>query len=171
MDQMAGFETARLLLRQWRASDIDPFHAVYADPASEAIHGKTSRPEVWRQVALFIGHFQLCGHGLWALEDRASGAFACYAGLGIPQGRPGIEVGHGIVPALRRKGLAAEAARFARGHGHRQLGMNRLVSYIQPGNAASIGIADRLGAKPDGVLKMAGKPHSIYARQNSVHEG
>jgi RimJ/RimL family protein N-acetyltransferase len=163
---MPDLETQRLLLRQWRESDLGPFHKFYSDPASQAIYGKTSRPEVWRQMALFIGHFHLRGYGLWALEEKESGAFAGYAGLWFPPGRPDVEVGYGIVPALRRKGFATEAARLARGHGFHSLGMNRLVSYIQPDNAASIGVAVRLGAKPDGVFKMAGKPHGVYVHQN-----
>jgi RimJ/RimL family protein N-acetyltransferase len=164
---MRDHETQRLLLRRWRESDLDPFHKFHGDPASQDIFGKTSRPEVWRQMALFIGHFHLRGYGLWALEEKESGAFAGYAGLWFPQGRPDIEIGYGIVPALRRRGLATEAAQFARGHGFKALGMKRLVSYIQPDNAASIGVAVRLGAKLDGVFKMAGKPHGIYVHQNA----
>jgi RimJ/RimL family protein N-acetyltransferase len=58
---MPDFETERLVLRQWRESDFDDFHAFYNDPALQAVYGKTSRPEVRRQLALFTGHFQLRG--------------------------------------------------------------------------------------------------------------
>jgi len=158
-------ETERLRLRQWREDDVGPLFAFYTDPVSEGIYGAgVTREEVWRRIAMRIGHFHLRGYGLWAVEEKASKSFAGYAGLHYPLGWDDVEVGYGIAPEHRRKGYAAEAAIRARDYGY-EIGIPRLVSYIQPTNAASIAVATRLGAKPDGEFMMQNLRHTIYLHQ------
>src|SRR5687768_11856711 len=104
-------ETERLRLRFWRERDVDVLHDFYRDPQSAAIYGEdVRRSDVWRRIALFIGHWQLRGYGPWALEDRASGKFAGHCGLWFPEGWRDPEVGWGIMPEFRGKGYASEAA-------------------------------------------------------------
>lgn len=159
----AELETERLRLRHWRETDVDPLFAFYRDPQSQAIYGSDiSRSDVWRRVALIIGHFQIRGFGLYALEDKKSHEFAGYAGLWFPHGWDDVEVGYGIAPQFRGLGLATEAARRVRDHGFGELGLPRLVSYINPINVTSIRVAEKLGAVPDGEFIMHGKPHVIY---------
>ena len=156
-------ETERLRFRQWRETDVDPLHAFYSDPKSQAVYGDgVSRGDVWRRMAQLIGHWQLRGFGLYALDDKATGELAGYAGLWFPDGWDDVEVGYGIAPRFRGKGYATEAARRARDHGFRELGLARLVSYINPINVTSIRVAEKLGAAPDGEFIMHGKPHVIY---------
>jgi RimJ/RimL family protein N-acetyltransferase len=155
--------TDRLRLRQWRESDVDDFHAFYRDPQSEAVYGKdTSRSDVWRRIALIIGHWHFRGYGLWALEDRASGTFAGYCGLWFPEGWDDPEIGWGITPQFRGQGYAGEAASRVRDFGFSDRKLARLVSYINPVNAASIRVAEKLGATRDGEFVMHGKPHHVY---------
>ena len=158
-------ESARLRLRQWREDDVGPLLAFYNDPVSESIYGAGfTRADIWRRIALFVGHFQLRGFGPWALEEKTSKSFVGHGGLWFPEGWDDVEVGYGIAPEHRRKGYAAEAALCARNYGY-EIGIPRLVSYIQPDNAASIAVATRLQAKPNGEFMMHGKPHTIYLHQ------
>jgi RimJ/RimL family protein N-acetyltransferase len=106
----------------------------------------------------------LRGFGPWALEEKTSKSFVGHGGLWFPEGWDDVEVGYGIAPEHRRKGYAAEAALCARNYGY-EIGIPRLVSYIQPGNAASIAVATRLQAKPNGEFMMHGKPHTVYLHQ------
>jgi len=159
----AELETERLRLRQWREIDVDPLYAFYRDPQSQAIYGSDiSRSDVWRRIALIVGHFQIRGFGLYALEDKESLELAGYAGLWFPDGWDDIEVGYGIAPKFRGRGYATEAARRVRDHGFGKLGLPSLVSYINPTNVTSIRVAEKLGAAPDGEFIMHGKPHMIY---------
>lgn len=159
----AELETERLRLRPWREADVDPLLAFYCDPQSRAVYGSDiSRADVWRRIALIIGHFQLRGFGLYALEDKSTREFAGYAGLWFPDGWDDVEVGYGIAPQFRGRGLATEAARRILEHGFGELGLPRLVSYINPINVTSIRVAEKLGAAPDGEFIMHGKPHMIY---------
>jgi RimJ/RimL family protein N-acetyltransferase len=156
-------ETERLKLRQWREADVDPLLRFYRDPASAAVFGDgVARHDVWRRVASFIGHWELRGFGLWALEDKRSGDFVGYGGLWYPSEFADVEVGWGLMPLHRGRGYAAEAARRALLYGYGDMGLERLVSYIEPTNAASIRLAIRLGARPDGEFSLRERPHVIY---------
>lgn len=156
-------ETMRLRLRRWREDDVDPLHVFYGDPLSVKIFGaEFKRHDVWRQIATFLGHWQLRGFGLWALEEQASGDFVGYSGLWYPSGFADVEVGWGLVSRHRGKGYAQEAARRALGFGYGSLGLDRLVSYIRPDNAASVRVAERLGAAPAGEFALHGEPHIVY---------
>ena len=155
--------TERLRLRFFRESDVDPFLDFYRDPQSAAIYGADIKhSDVWRRVALVIGHWHLRGFGPWALEDRASGKFAGHCGLWFPEGWGDVEVGYGIMPEFRGKGYASEAAARVRNYGYREKGIARLVSYIDPSNSASLRVAEKLGARPDGEFLLHGKAHQVY---------
>lgn len=156
-------ETKRLRLRHWRESDVDPFLAFYRDPLSAVVYGNDiTRSDVWRRVGLIIGHWQLRGFGPWALEDKETGKFAGHSGLWYPDGWGDVEVGYGIMPEFRGRGYAEEAARRVRDYGHREVGLKRLVSYIDPANTASVNVAEKLGAAPDGEFLLHDKVHIIY---------
>jgi RimJ/RimL family protein N-acetyltransferase len=162
---MVELETARLRFRHWRETDVDALYAFYSDPVSESIYGPVgSRGDVWRGLAIRIGHFQLRGYGLWALEEKSSGSFAGFAGLWFPHGWGDVEVGYGLAPEHRGKGFATEAAICARDYGYK-IGIKRLVSYILPTNEASQRVVERLDAKPDGAFMLFDIPHIIYLHQ------
>ena len=156
-------ETERLRLRFWRESDVDPLLAFYRDPQSAAVYGEdVKRSDVWRRMALAIGHWQLRGFGPWVLEDKATNKHAGLGGLWFPDGWGDIEVGYGITPEFRGQGYAVEAARCVRDYGYREKGLKRLVSYIDPENKASLRVAEKLGAVRDGEFLLNDKPHLVY---------
>jgi RimJ/RimL family protein N-acetyltransferase len=70
-----SIETERLLLRPWREEDLDAYAEMCADPEVMRYIGSgraIERDEAWRQIATFIGHWQLRGYGLWASPGRSS---------------------------------------------------------------------------------------------------
>lgn len=156
--------TERLVFRDWRESDVDPFLAFYRDPQSAVVYDSADakRSDVWRRVGLIIGHWQLRGFGVWALEDRQSHRFAGYSGLWYPDDWDDIEIGWGIAPEFRGQGYAAEAAARVRHYGYRERSLKRLVSYIEPQNKASRRVAEKLGAVPDGEFRLRDKIHTVY---------
>lgn len=151
-------------LRHWRESDVDPILVFYRDPQSAAVYDSAdaTRSDVWRRMALAIGHWHLRGFGPWILEDKATNKIAGLAGLWFPDGWGDIEVGYGIAPEFRGQGYATEVVRRVRDFGHLDKGLSRLVSYIDPSNTASRKVVEKLGAVPDGEFLLHGKPHIVY---------
>ena len=97
---MVKIETARLLLRPWRDEDLDPYARICADPLVMRYIGSgapLTRRQSERQVARFVHHWEERGFGLWAVEDKATGAFIGRIGLhhheDWPEGGHKTEVG------------------------------------------------------------------------------
>ncbi|MBY0335852.1 MAG: GNAT family N-acetyltransferase [Acetobacteraceae bacterium] len=152
----------RLLLRAFDAAEIGTYAAFWESEASRFVGGPCSRNDAWRRMAMYAGHWLLRGYGIWAVEEAASGAFIGQAGLWFPEGWPEPEVHWTVFPAFQGRGFATEAARRVRDHARDDLGWTRLVSCIEPGNAASVAVALRLGAVRDGVAEVPPRIFDVY---------
>ncbi len=153
----------RLTFRAWREADFDSFAAIYVDgEQSRFIGGPVSRDDAWRRMALVVGHWTLRGYGLWALEDKASGAFVGWSGLWFPEGFPGQEIGWTLVPAFRGRGLAQEAGKRVRAYAYDTLGWQTAISLVNVGNTASVRVAEGLGATLERTLHFRGADSWIY---------
>src|SRR4051812_5033945 len=58
-------------------------------------------------------------------------------------------LGYWVVPAARGRGLATAAAQLLCAWGFDELGLERIELLVEPGNAASIRVAEHLGARSD----------------------
>lgn len=96
---------------------------------------------------MHIGHWLLRGYGQWALERREDGAPLGRAGLWNPPGWPGLEVGWKLARNAWGQGYATEAGAATIEWAWATLDAPRLISIIQPDNARSIRVAERLGMR------------------------
>jgi ribosomal-protein-alanine N-acetyltransferase len=159
-------ETERLLLRQWRHSDVDAYAAIVGDPDVSRFLGDgapVDRNGAWRQMAVFSGHWRLRGYSHWALELRATGEFIGRAGPWNPLGWPGLEVGWAISPRHQGRGYATEAGRVALALAWENLGADRVISLIRTANAPSIAVARKLGGALSETIDFMGAPALVYA--------
>jgi len=160
-------ETERLMLRQFRESDLDAFAEIYADPEVMRFIGEfkpIDRADTWRALATNLGHWQLRGYGMWAVEEKASGRLLGRVGLWKPEGWPELEVGWMLHRAYWGRGLASEAGRASIDAAFRILGVKHLISIIHPENAASIRVAERLGETFERTWVLHGLELRIYGR-------
>lgn len=162
---MVTLETERLRLRMFRETDLDAHAAMSADPEVMRYLGTgnpLTRAEAWRQMAMFLGHWQLRGYGVWAVEERASGALVGRIGLFYPDGWPGLECVWTLARGAWGKGYATEGARRALEYAFTALGQPRVISLIRPGNAASIRVAERIGERLEGRVTLFGAEALVY---------
>ena len=139
-------QTRRLLLRGFRAEDLDAHAAMDADPeVMRYMGGVVDREESWRRMATHVGHWVLNGYGTWAVERKADGVLVGRIGLWKPEGWPGVEVGWKLVRHAWGNGYATEAARASIEWGWEMLDVPALISLIHPQNDASMRVAERLG--------------------------
>lgn len=160
----ATLETERLTLRMWRESDIDEYASICADPRVMRPMGRgpMDRGEAWRNMAMVIGHWHLRGYGLWAVEERASGALIGRIGCWQPEGWPGFEVGWMLGSNYWGRGFATEAARASLKYAFEELKQTHVISLINPENLPSIRVAERLGEHYEGETEVSGVKLSIY---------
>jgi len=142
-------ETERLVLRPYRVEDFDRMADLYASPRSKYINGPLTRGDAWRVFAADVGQWELLGFGAWAIELRETGAYVGQVGLNLPADFPERELGWLVWQEFEGRGYAFEAALRARVFAYRTLGWDTLVSYVDPENARSIRLAERMGASQD----------------------
>jgi RimJ/RimL family protein N-acetyltransferase len=161
----AEVTTERLLLRQWRESDLDPFAEMMADPEVTRYLMPTTpvdRLGSWRLLAMFIGHGAMRGYTHWAIELRETGEFVGRAGPWRPDGWPALEIGWAIAARHQGRGYATEAGRVALGVAWNDLKPGRLISLVRPGNAPSIAVARKLGGVLSETLDFMGGPTLVF---------
>jgi RimJ/RimL family protein N-acetyltransferase len=155
--------TERLTLRGWREDDLDHYAAIAADPeVMRFMGGALDRADAWRQIAVFVGHWELRGYGLWVVER--DGELIGRVGLLQPEGWPGLEVGWLLGREAWGHGYATEAARAAVEHAWRELGAEELISLIAPDNLPSQRVAERLGMRPGEDYDLRGTAVVIHRR-------
>jgi RimJ/RimL family protein N-acetyltransferase len=163
--------TDRLILRPFREADLDAYAALGSDPLVmeflSADGSLLSRADAWRQMSMFLGHWELRGYGTWAVEERSSGEFVGRVGLHYPEGWPDRELGWTIARKFWGQGYASEAARAAIAHAFGALGWTHLVSLIHPDNHRSARLAERLGYHIHGVAEIRDLHLTMYRLDRS----
>ena len=151
---MAELRTPRLLLRQWRETDLEPFAALNADPATmrhfpAPLTRDQSDALAERERALIEAH----GWGLWAVELCKTETFVGSVGLAEPRFTahftPAVEVGWRLAREHWGNGYATEAARAALSFGFETLGLTEIVSLTTVANEPSRRVMERLGMNHD----------------------
>jgi RimJ/RimL family protein N-acetyltransferase len=158
-------ETERLWLRSFRKSDIDDYAALKADPEVARYlggGGAWDRGRSWRHLAFLLGHWQLGGSGMWAVEQKETGAFLGMIGFADPEGWPGFELAWTLVRRWWGYGYATEGARSALAYAFTALNKGRVISLIHPENLASIRVAERLGESLQGRTDMMGNERLVF---------
>jgi RimJ/RimL family protein N-acetyltransferase len=160
-------ETARLKLRPFCERDLDDLDQLNSNPDVMRYIGAGSplgRRDSWRQLALFLGHQQLRGYSVLAIEERATGAFLGRSGPWFPLGWPMLEVGWLVDPRRQGEGIATEAGRASLDWCFDNLPIEQACSIIDPANIASARVAAKLGGRLERRLDDAalGRPADLW---------
>ncbi|MBM3601043.1 MAG: GNAT family N-acetyltransferase [Alphaproteobacteria bacterium] len=153
MDEGAGQQalcTARLVLRQWRESDLAPFARLNADPRVMEHFPSTLDRAASDAVATRIrDSIAQRGFGVWAVEIRGGANFIGFVGLTEPRFEahftPCVEIAWRLAHDHWGRGYATEAAEAALAYGFVRLGLEEIVAYAVKANARSRRVMDRLG--------------------------
>ena len=160
-------KTARLRLRPFDENDLDAYARLCGDAEVMRYLGEGGRPldraGAWRQMAYFVGHRELRGFGMWAVEERGRLGLIGRVGFHQPEGWPGFELGWAMAREYWGRGLATEAAQAALRYAFTELKQSRVISLIHPENARSIRLAERIGERLEGKTEERGVELLVYA--------
>jgi RimJ/RimL family protein N-acetyltransferase len=171
--QIPKIVTKRLILRGFQEDDLNAYADMYGDANVMRYIGSgqtLTRDESWRGMAMMLGHWHLRGYGLWAVEERASGAMIGRVGCWCPEGWLGFEIGWMIRQAYWGKGFATEAGLVAMEYAFEELQQPHIISIIQPENFASRRVAEKLGEKLKGTAEVLGKETVVYGMSREEWE-
>jgi RimJ/RimL family protein N-acetyltransferase len=168
--EIPTLQTERLLLRPFRAVDLDALAAMQANVEVRRFLGAgtlLSRAETWGLMERVNGQWSLRGYGLFAVET--DGRCAGWAGILHPLEWPEAELAYSLDQEFWGRGLASEAERAARDWAFATHGFDRLASFIRPDNARSIRVAEKLGAVREGIVELRGSPAEWWVHSSPGH--
>jgi ribosomal-protein-alanine N-acetyltransferase len=142
-------ESARLILSTYTTMDLDALFEIHSDPqVGEFTFSPTRREEAAARYEAAEAQRPVFGVAPWVAREP-DGALVGYGGLLIDTFDPGwgVEVAYFLSPAYWNRGYATEIARTAVGYGFGTLKLDRLVSFAQPENAASVRVLENVGMR------------------------
>ena len=168
---MAIVETLRLVLRPPIGSDVEPMMVIHQDPdvikyLDSGVSGDIAT--AWRNVAVMIGHWSMCGFGPWTIVMKESGQIIGRAGLWYPAGAANVELGWMIRRSDWGRGFATEASRAALEWAWQHVDTDHIVSVISAANAPSIRIAEKLGQRLESTHVVGGKAIHTFGIHRSA---
>jgi RimJ/RimL family protein N-acetyltransferase len=165
--------TERLILRRFRPSDRSAFAELNADPEVMRYIGDgkvLTRTRSDELVDIIEAHWAKHGFGLWCAAPRED-PDACigFVGLAIPSFLPAVlpavEVGWRLARSAWGLGLATEGAKASLEHAFGPLELESVISVIDPENARSVRVAEKLGMRYEATHRhpVTGRKLHAYA--------
>jgi RimJ/RimL family protein N-acetyltransferase len=143
-------ETARLILRPWRDSDLPLFAEQNADPVvMRYLVGPLTRAQSDDYAAQAVRHLAETGYGKWAVEAPGVAPFIGAVGLSRVKFEASFTSAVEVAWRLHRNywgcGYATEAARAAIEDGFTRVGLSEIVALTTLSNIPSQRVMERLG--------------------------
>ncbi len=167
-------ETQRLNLRGWTAEDVPAFVELFSHSDVNRFISR-GRPVTPSEAATFVERSQRLQHERgwcrWAIEPKeAPGEIAGFCGVGCTFA-PDAELGWTLRRDRWGHGFATEAARGALAYAFGVIGFTAMISAIDPTNARSRAVAERLGMRVVGEIDFEGSALLRYAIDNPLPVG
>lgn len=146
------------------ARDFEEYAAIHTDAEVTRFTTRThlGRMEAWRHLAMIAGHWHLRGFGMWGVFERETGRLAGRVGFHEPEGWPDFELGWTIGRAFWGKGYAPEAAARCLSFAFEEMKREHVISLIDPQNASSIRVAEKIGESLEGETMVDGHRLLVY---------
>lgn len=155
---MTELRSERLLLRQFRPSDLAPLIAMGQDPVVMK-HFVTlmSREDTIAMMDRMKAHWEKHNFGVFAIEIPGVHDFAGFIGFTHPRWEaeftPCIEILWRLIPAAHNKGYCTEAARACLEWGFKEKGFSEILAFAVPQNIASWRVMEKAGMKRAGEFE------------------
>jgi ribosomal-protein-alanine N-acetyltransferase len=149
-----GPETARLLHRAMTADDAEAFLALNSDPDVMRYTGEPllTSLDAAREALANYPDFDTVGYGRWACVLKETGQVIGFCGLKWLDDVGEVDVGYRLMPEFWGRGLASEACAASVAFGFDVIGLESIVGFVLPDNAASIRVLEKCGLRRDGEL-------------------
>lgn len=147
-------ETERLILRQWKEEDREPFASLNSDKETMSFFPSTYSREVSDMlIDRETERIKKNDIGLLAVEVKATGEFLGFIGLARPSYEthftPCTEIGWRLNRQSWGQGYATEGALEVIRFAFEELGLQEVVSFTSKLNLASIRVMEKIGMNRD----------------------
>lgn len=151
-------DTPRLTLREMQLSDAPFLLRLLNDPAFIANIGdrkvrSLSEAETYMKNGT-LASYQNNGYGMWLVLRKSDSMPVGLCGLVLREQLGEPDIGYAMAPEFTGLGYAYEAAQACYLYAHQQLGLQRVVGIVSPGNTASKRILEKLGLRYEKKIQM-----------------
>ncbi len=101
------------------------------------------------------------GFGMYAIQKKDTGTLIGNCGLVRREGLDGPDLGYALLPDHCGQGYAREAAQAVIADARTRLGITRLRAIVNPDNAASIGLLQKLGFEFERMIVLPHVEHAL----------
>ena len=143
-------QTSRLILRNWKQNDIEPFAILNSDPrVCEFLPNVLSKEETLTSVIKIQSHFKKHAFGLFAVELISTKTFIGFVGLKYfsfdSHFTPSVELAWRLSWKNWGQGPATEAAQKVTQYGFETLGLPEILAITAKNNQRSRRVMEKLG--------------------------
>lgn len=166
--------TPCLHLRPTRPEDLPALEALWTDPAVTRFLGGPREPGALRAGLAEDLLPDPPTFNLWPVAELAGGRPVGHCGIldKVVDGRAEYEPVYVFAQAAWGQGYAAEIGLALRRHSFGALGLTRLISLIEPKNAASRRVAEKVGMHHEGdTVRPGGRTMCLYAVERDGDDG
>lgn len=168
------FETERLIARRWVPEDAPDLFAIYSHPeVTRFLTGTrvSTMEEIHDRLPRILGTYERYGpgFGVWAAVRKEDDLVL---GMVLLKALPGpdeailtddIEVGWHLRREVWGMGYATEMGAGALRHGFERQGLREIHAVVDPGNVASVAVAERL------KMTLRGRTEAYYGGEPVDH--
>ena len=155
---MTLIETERLALREITTDDAEFLLQLLNEPSFIQNIGdkKVRTVDDARLYAMNgpIESYKQHGFGLYLVALKGNGESIGICGLVKRDSLPDADIGYAFLPAYWRQGYALEATTAIRQHAFTVLGHQQLLAIVNPENASSIRVLEKIGLKFKRMVRM-----------------
>lgn len=149
-------ETPRLIIRTFEARDAEPYRVMVTDPAVLRYIPPTPPVTLEEVQARIESRHEMeaaLGYAMWAVENKATGAFLGQCGVrSVDEDYgPEIDLAYHYPPASWNKGYGTESVIAVLGHGLGSLGLDRIVAVAMQENVGSWRVMEKSGMRFEGL--------------------
>lgn len=156
---MTQLKTERLTLRQFTLGDAEFILELVNEPSFIQNIGDRgvrtlSDAEKYLETGP-ISSYERNGFGLLAVTLNDTGQPIGMCGLIKRDALEDVDIGYAFLPAFWSKGFALESAQAVINHAKETIGLKRVVAIVDPANAGSIRLLEKIGMTFENMVKLS----------------
>ena len=141
-------ETERLLLRMFRAEDLDAVYQLFNNADIQkylSAENKRTRERLKTTLKVFVRRWAERGVGIWCVTDKKNGEIVGYCGFQYFEGQTEIEILFAFLKNVWGGGLATEAAKACLSFWFEELSFDKVIAVTSPQNISSQCVLSKIG--------------------------
>lgn len=141
-------ETERLLLRMFRAEDLDTVYHLFSDADVQkhlSVENKRTREQLKVTLKNLVSRWDERGFGVWCVTEKKTDEIVGYCGFQYFDDMPEVEIIFAFLKNFWGKGFATEAAKACLRYWFEELTSDEMFAATSPKNFASLRVLEKIG--------------------------